>query len=291
MEATKTAITRPIPILQYTTVDPRPGQAPFAVDAALFGDHLDALVSRNYVPITLENLLTAITIDAPVPTRSIVVTFDQGLNGFSEYALPALRWRGFPSTLFVTTGFVGRESRVMPGSTVNERTAMSWSQLRDLADEDVGVGSNGHSYQPLDVMSRWEAAEDLALSRSLLEHQLQRSVSTLAYPMGYHSAVTKEAAARVGYRGAVTLRGSASSNDADVLALSRIPVTGLVRPEVLLAHLRMASRRIPRQAELLRTKLQRTARRVAALAGSGSAHVRADSTQPRGTDGTTRRSH
>ena len=84
---------------------------------------------------------------------------------------------------------------------------MTWSQLRDLESEDVIIGSNGHSYRPLDVMSRWDAGEDLALSRSLLEHQLSRSINAAAYPSGLASSATHAAAARVGYMAGCTLRG------------------------------------------------------------------------------------
>ena len=243
MERSRTAIARPVPILRYLCVDPRPSDSSISIDAVLFGDQMDALIDRDFIPLTIQHLATAIRFDAPLPTRSVLITFDQGLTGFYRYALPALRHRDIPSTVFVTSGIVGRESRTITRGHAQERSIMSWQQLNDLRTEDVLIGSNGHSHRPLDLMSRWEAGEDLALSRSLLEHQLERSVTTVAYPSGFHSSATKAAALRVGYTSGCGLQGVISSNYDDPFSLSRMHVDGTVRPEVLIARLAIAARR------------------------------------------------
>ena len=268
-----------MPILRYVTVDARPSDPLTSVDASLFCDHLDAIVDCGYVPLSVANLITAITIDAPLPSRAIAITFDQGLHGFYDIALPALRERDIPSTVFVTTGFVGRESRGLAGSTSSERAAMTWSQLRDLRAEEVVIGSNGHSYRSLDVMGRWEAAEELALSRSLLEHQLERPITSVAYPSGLASPATQAAAARVGYRAACTLRGTVSSNYENIFALSRMAIDGHTRPEILIGHLEMAARRLPPTREALRAKVHRTVRRVGNIGGADGASARSVSTR------------
>ncbi len=267
MHRARTAVPRPIPILRYLGVHPSPTHPSHGVDAALFGDQLDILLAHGYIPLRVPDLVTAMTLDAPVPSRSVVITFDQGLRSFSEYALPALRRRDVPATVFVATAFVGRRSRVLRHVTPDERAALTWTQLREAIDEDVSIGSNGHSHRPLDTMSRWEAGEDMALSRALLEHQLQRTVDTIAYPDGLHTSGTRAAAARVGFVAGATLRGAVSSNYDDPFALTRVPVHGSTRPEVLLARLTLAGRR-PSHGEPLRERLQRTARRIAAFGGT-----------------------
>ena len=220
-------------------------------DAALFGDQLDALLAHGYVPLTIRHLVASITLDAPLPTRSILITFDHGLRGFHQFGLPALKNRDIPSTVFVTTGSVGRESRLFPTARPIERTTMSWTQLKECISEDVVIGSAGHSGRALDVMSRWEASEELALSKSLLEHQLECIIAAAAYPAGLHSPATKEAAGRGGYEAACGLQGSVSSNYDDLFSLSRLPVEGAVRPEVLLARLVIASKTLPNPGESL----------------------------------------
>lgn len=277
----RSAVHRSVPILRYLAVHDQPTDPAHSVDAALFGDHLDALLDSDYIPLTLSHLITAISIDAPLPKKSVVITFDQGLRSYYEFALPALKHRDIPSTLFVVTGFIGRESRTLAAASVDERTAMTWSQLRDLEGEDVVVGSNGHTYRPLDVMTRWEAAEELALSRSLLEHQLERNVTVAAYPAGLTSPAVETAAARVGFRAACTLRGAVSSNYENPFTLSRIAVDGAMRPEILLAHLAIESRRPLKKGGPLRSKVRRTVRRMGTFGGSETTFTRSEANKAR----------
>ena len=95
MERSRTAIARPVPILRYLCVDPRPSDSSISIDAVLFGDQMDALIDRDFIPLTIQHLATAIRFDAPLPTRSVLITFDQGLTGFYRYALPALEASGY----------------------------------------------------------------------------------------------------------------------------------------------------------------------------------------------------
>ena len=278
MERMRTAIARPVAILRYLAIHPRPSDPSISVDTTLFVDQLDALLDCGYVPLSISDVVTAITI----------ITFDQGLQGFYDYALPALRNRDIPSTTFVTIGFVGHESRALVGSTSEERSAMTWSQLRDLNGEDVAIGSNGHSYRPLDVMKRSEASEELALSRSLLEHQLERHITTVAFPASLASPSTRSAAIRVGYRAACVLRGTVSSNYDEISALRRMPMDGLMRPEILIAHLEVASRRLPTTRESIRSRAHRTIRRAGMIRGVDSMGVRSQSARSRRTGRSTR---
>ena len=53
-----------------------------------------------------------------------------------------------------------------------------------------------------------------------------------------------------------------SSNYDDLFSLSRLPVEGAVRPEVLLARLVIASKTLPNPGESLPVRVQRLVRRV-----------------------------
>lgn len=274
MDHARIAIVQPVPILRYLCVGTNPSNPSISVDAVLFGDQMDALGDAGYIPLTIRHLAYAIRSDASLPTRPVLITFDQGLNSFHEYALPALRYRAMPSTVFVSTGLVGKQSRSLVGAPAEERATMSWRQLEEVESEDVLIGSYGHSQRPLDLMSRWEAGEDLALSRALLEHQLECSVTAMAYPSGLHSSATRAAAARVGYTTACQLGGSVSSNHDDPFSLSRIPIHGGMGPENLVARLRMECQTLPTDGERLRTKARRAVRRVVAIGKTESSYAR-----------------
>jgi peptidoglycan/xylan/chitin deacetylase (PgdA/CDA1 family) len=70
-----------------------------------FRAQLDHLGQRFDV-IDLGRLLAWLEGSADLPRRPLLVTFDDGYRDNFEHAYPALRERGLPAVLFVTTGFV-----------------------------------------------------------------------------------------------------------------------------------------------------------------------------------------
>jgi peptidoglycan/xylan/chitin deacetylase (PgdA/CDA1 family) len=63
-------------------------------------------VGRHFDVIDLGRLLAWLEGTAGFPRRPLLVTFDDGYRDNFEHAHPALRERGLPAVLFVTTGFV-----------------------------------------------------------------------------------------------------------------------------------------------------------------------------------------
>src|SRR4051794_4840657 len=96
-----------VPVLCYHAITETPGHhiAPFTVSPAAFERQLDLLVTEGYRCVTFGEMLrreAAGTLDG----RTAVVTFDDGYADFATAALPALKARSIPSTLFVTTGWL-----------------------------------------------------------------------------------------------------------------------------------------------------------------------------------------
>ena len=72
------------------------------VSSANFAAQLEA-IRRVAEPLPLLDLVRNQT-DGPLPSRSVVVTFDDGYVDNLEQALPVLREHGVPATLFIATG-------------------------------------------------------------------------------------------------------------------------------------------------------------------------------------------
>jgi peptidoglycan/xylan/chitin deacetylase (PgdA/CDA1 family) len=69
------------------------------------------MLCRNYHPISLQDLFNAQDGTEPLPSRAVLVTFDDAYRDFAEQAWPRLRQAGVPVTLFVPTGFVDATQR------------------------------------------------------------------------------------------------------------------------------------------------------------------------------------
>ena len=70
------------------------------------------LLSRDYRPISLDNLVYGLNRRRELPGRSVVVTFDDGYTDNAEVAMPILNQLGIPATFYVTVDCV--EQRKLP---------------------------------------------------------------------------------------------------------------------------------------------------------------------------------
>ena len=73
-----------------------------------FKADLDFLL-RNYVPISLLEILDYIETDRRLPENAFLLTFDDGYREMSEVVAPILLERGLSATFFVNSGFVDNE--------------------------------------------------------------------------------------------------------------------------------------------------------------------------------------
>jgi hypothetical protein len=80
---------------------------------------------------------------------------------------------------------------------------MSWNQVRQLADLGMSIGSHCHSHVALGGLDEDAQRHELTESKRILESELGREVTTLAYPFGWpgtFTARTAELATEVSYR-------------------------------------------------------------------------------------------
>ena len=255
----------PVPIFLYHSVSDRasPRYSRWNTTPAQFADHLDWILDR-FTPIPLRTLVAAIQNDTAVPDRAAVVTFDDGLADFAEGAVPVLTDRNVPTTLFVTTSYVGCTSEWLRPLGEGRRPMLSWVQLRELIAEGVTIGSHGRTHRPLDELTADEVVAEIATSRAELEQELQVPIDLFAYPHGYHSPAVKRALTRSGYTASCAVRNALSSTHDDVLALSRIMIEqpcSVGDLERLFDAGRLRTAPFPEQ---LRTKMWRRFRRVRA---------------------------
>jgi peptidoglycan/xylan/chitin deacetylase (PgdA/CDA1 family) len=64
-------------------------------------------VARHMRPISLGELVASVSGGAPLPERSVLVTFDDGFFDNFKYAFPLLRDSGVPGTFFISTDLIG----------------------------------------------------------------------------------------------------------------------------------------------------------------------------------------
>lgn len=73
--------------------------------------HQMEFVASNYRVLSVEDVLDSVRSGRSLPSRAVLLTFDDAYCDFAENAWPILRRQGLPVTLFVPTGFPGHPER------------------------------------------------------------------------------------------------------------------------------------------------------------------------------------
>jgi peptidoglycan/xylan/chitin deacetylase (PgdA/CDA1 family) len=244
--------TKRIPVLLYHSVSDRPADsiAPYAIAPAVFDHHLD-LITQRHQALTVSQLAECLAGARRLPADPIVITFDDGFADNLEVAAPRLQSRGLPATVYVTTGFLGREAGML-----------AWEQLDDLEAMHIEIGAHAHNHTPLDQLDKAKAADEIRRSKGMLEDHLRHEVATFAYPHGYTSPRLRGEVRTAGFSSACGVGNAFSHPSDDRWCIARLTVREDTRLERFHQWLDGEGAPVAGRHEALQTRAWRAARRL-----------------------------
>lgn len=137
-------------ILMYHSVMDDPARASQTLggiihSSAIFTRQME-LLAREFVPISLDDLLHTLSNGGSLRPRSVIVTFDDGYADNLEVATPILNRVGVPATFYITVDCVETANLPWPSrlrysfyttkkASWNDTNKIGWA-LRDFADRD-----------------------------------------------------------------------------------------------------------------------------------------------------------
>lgn len=217
---------KPIPVAVLMYHEIRKGPNSLYVPAPELAGQLEALKREGYVGITLEQLHEAYAGGAELPLHPVVLTFDDGYASFYSNAFPLLQQHGFPGTLFVITGSVGKPYFV------------TWDQVREMAAAGIEMGGHTVNHPDLTKLDAKRQAFELSESRRVLAEQSGRPVRFCAYPSGRYNERTLALAREAGYAGAVTTMAGLAEPGQDLFLWHRFRVGPGLSGTALVARIR-----------------------------------------------------
>lgn len=217
-----------VPVLMYHYIRVNPVASDrlgygLSVTPADFAAQMEWLVKNGYHAVFPSELTAAMTQSAPLPTKPIVLTFDDGYRDFYDQAWPVLKQYGLKSSSAVVTNFADKGDR-------GDLQYMNWNMIKELDQSGmVEIASHTQSHPDLTRMSTGQRWAELSQSKALIEQQLGHPCATFIYPSGRYDGATVADAKRAGYQIAFTTNDGkvrAPQDTGVILQLPRVRVAG-----------------------------------------------------------------
>ena len=255
---------RAVPILLYHSVSDRPSDfiAPYTVDPATFGRHLNAVGAKGATTLTVSEFLAA-RAGGTLPEQPVLITFDDGYRDTLTAAAPALAERGMTATVYVTTGVV---DAVSPGGD----PMLGWSQIDELTGMGYEIGAHSQTHPQLDTLALRSVRSEVAGSRARLQDRTGLPVESFAYPHGYSDARVRRVVRDAGFTSACSVKNALSPPDDRPYTLARLMVMSTTTDAELDAWLAGRGAPVGQADERLLTVGWRWYRRARATVGTAS---------------------
>jgi peptidoglycan/xylan/chitin deacetylase (PgdA/CDA1 family) len=210
---TEGGIQVPILIYHYTPPD---------FDAIL--SHLQA---AGYHDITPEQLAAALHGTASLPTKPVLLTFDDGFaNQMTAFRL--LRKHNMKATFYIIDG--GQHSRWCIGASRHYDqhpgcgdAYLNWDEVRQLDRSGlITIGAHTIDHENLATVTPSEQHYQIIDGKQELEKQLGHPVKDFAYPYGGYNGTTLALVQQAGFETAVTTKPGDIQTLAGILTMPRI---------------------------------------------------------------------
>ena len=175
-----------------------------------FERHLEILTNGDYNVVPLGTVVEALRTGTALPDRTVAITIDDAYRSVYREAWPRLRDAGLPFTLFVNTDGIG-------GGT----NAMTWDEIRELAEAGVEIGAHSAAHGHMAFMDRGTVEADFARMTARFNAELGFVPTIYAYPYGEYSRELADMVEAAGYRAAFGQHSGVAYQGADLFTLPR----------------------------------------------------------------------
>jgi peptidoglycan/xylan/chitin deacetylase (PgdA/CDA1 family) len=190
------ALRTPVPVLMYHVIGTPPPSAPYPelfVSRPLFAAQIAGLARAGYHAVTLDRVWRAWHGRATLPSRPVVLSFDDGYRGDFGAAMPILRSHRWPGVLNLLVANLHRHDWGLKAWMVRRMIANGWE-----------VDSHTLTHPDLVTLSPARLWHEVHGSRVALRRLFHVPVRFFCYPSGAFDDTVIRAVRRAGYLGATT---------------------------------------------------------------------------------------
>lgn len=254
-----------VPVLMYHNVVEKPvaKRISYSIRKDNFDAHMKMLKDRGYTPILISDLEKSIYEDKPLPSKPVMITFDDGKYNNYKNAYPIMIKHGMKGNIFVIGKTLDKNNKhhrsVVYNSqkseneykyTVNEKdiTEMQNSGLFEFGSHTYSLHSKLdsipiliHKYRNKEKedVNHLNKVSDLEKSKEILENIVKTDVSSIAYPYGGYDEETLEIIQELDFKLGFTTDNGVYRKGDNPYKINRINVDGLCSRYRLILEIEM----------------------------------------------------
>lgn len=184
----KLTFGKQLPVLLFHNIDRLDSTTTYpglTIPPEQFARQVRWLARNGYAGIRPSDWLSWYRLGTPLPTKPVLLTFDDAYAGVAKYALPALRHFGFGAAVFVVTRQInGTNAWEKEGGGAGTDRLMMKSEIVEWAGQGIEFGAHSLNHRDLTKLNREELTEEVVGSAQELAEVLGAKVTSFAYPYG-----------------------------------------------------------------------------------------------------------
>lgn len=207
----------PILMYHYIRVSPDPSDRlgfNLSVTPADFSRQMDWLAANGYHPVDFDDLRGYLLGREDLPSRPVILTFDDGYRDMYTTAFPILRSHQFKAVSYIVSGFV------------NSPPYVTADQVMEMDVNGIQIGAHTVSHADLTMVSAADLRREVFDSRVSLEALVGHPVLDFCYPAGKFNDAVVRMVQEAGFQTATTTQPGVTHSAADRFVWTRVRVSG-----------------------------------------------------------------
>lgn len=183
-----------VPVLVYHSVRPyvkgeSTYQDAYDVTPELLEEQLKYIRDHGYTTITFAEVIASIDHGTPLPSKPVILSFDDGWQNEYIHAFPLLKKYHMKGTFFIFTNPIGRKAQWV-----------TWNEIKEMDAAGMEIGGHSRTHPILTkIKTDKELDREIAESKKIIEKHLGHPIYAFAYPFGLENAQVVAAVKRAGY--------------------------------------------------------------------------------------------
>lgn len=218
---------RALRVLAYHAIADTAGSgrfAPYGVRPDDFRWQIGVLERAGYHFVSADEVVHFVRGSGGLPSRPMLLTFDDCYASVLEHALPILKAQGTPAVAFAVAARVGRTNDWSRSPGAPQLPLLDADGLRRLARGGVEIGAHSRTHPSLPKVSATDLADEVGGSCQELKAMGMGQVRLFAYPYGESDERVRRAVESAGCLAAFTVEPGFVRPGVDPYLIPRIEI-------------------------------------------------------------------